>query len=71
MREAAMRMLIGVALLAGALAFGQNAEPTREEIAQAYRSKSGEGGFVFPGLRWERWRINEGPWVGVEVQASA
>jgi hypothetical protein len=34
-------------------------EPTKEEIAQAYRSKSGEGGTFIPSLRWERWRIKE------------
>lgn len=34
-------------------------EPTKEEIAEAYRSKSGEGGTFIPGLRWERWRIKE------------
>ena len=34
-------------------------EPTKEEIAEAYRSKSGEGGTFIPGVRWERWRIKE------------
>ena len=36
----------------------QNA-PTRQEIAEAYRSKSGEGGVFIPAVRWERWRIKE------------
>jgi hypothetical protein len=34
-------------------------EPTRQEIARAYRSKTGEGGLFFPGVRWEHRRINE------------
>lgn len=34
-------------------------EPTRQEISHAYRSKAGEGGTFIPGVRWERWRINE------------
>ncbi len=55
-----VRLLIVVALLCGPAAFGQNAEPpTTEEIAAAYRSKTGEGGLLFPGLRWERRRINK------------
>lgn len=43
------------------LASGQSSqnEPTRQEIAEAYRSKSGEGGIFIPGVRWERWRIRE------------
>jgi hypothetical protein len=41
--------------------FGQSAqnEPTRQEIAQAYRSKSGEWGIFIPAVRWERWRIKD------------
>lgn len=42
-----------------ALAQVQPNEPTKEEIAEAYRSKSGEGGTFIPGVRWERWRIKE------------
>jgi len=42
-----------------ALAQAPPNEPTKQEIAQAYRSKSGEGGTFIPGLRWERWRIKE------------
>lgn len=40
-------------------AYGQSVqnEPTRQEIAEAYRSKSGEGGIFIPAVRWERWRI--------------
>jgi hypothetical protein len=34
-------------------------EPTKQEIAEAYRSKSGEGGTFIPGVRWEKWRIKE------------
>jgi hypothetical protein len=34
-------------------------EPTRQEITRAYKSKSGEGGTLIPGTRWERWRIRE------------
>lgn len=39
--------------------YGQSVqnEPTRQEIAEAYRSKSGEGGIFIPAVRWERWRI--------------
>lgn len=54
-----MRTFMAIALLCGAVVFGQNAEPTKQEIEEAYRSKAGESGFVFPGFRWERWRINE------------
>jgi len=54
-----MRALITVALLVSGLAFSQTAEPTKQEIEEAYRSKAGEGGFVFPGVRWEHWQINE------------
>jgi hypothetical protein len=32
---------------------------TPQEIADAYRSKQGEGGTFIPGLRRERWRIKE------------
>jgi hypothetical protein len=34
-------------------------EPTKQEIAEAHRSKSGEGGTFIPGVRWEKWRIKE------------
>ena len=34
-------------------------EPTKQEIEEAYRSKSGGGGTFIPGLQWERWRIKE------------
>ncbi len=60
LRKTTMRMLVAIALLGGALAFGQSAEPTKEEIAEAYRSKS--GGVVMlvpPGGQWEQRRINE------------
>ena len=53
-----LRNLILVGLL-GVAVFAQNAEPTKEEIAKAYRSKSGEGGTLVPGTRWERWRVKE------------
>jgi hypothetical protein len=47
--------------ISGILSFSQQPqnEPTRQEIEQAYRSKSGEGGTFIPGLQWERWRIKE------------
>jgi len=47
--------------ISGILSFSQQPqnEPTRQEIEQAYRSKSGEGGAFIPGLQWERWRIKE------------
>ena len=36
-------------------------EPTKQEIAKAYQSKSesGGGGMFIPGVRWERWRVKE------------
>ncbi|MGE5569080.1 MAG: hypothetical protein ACM3S5_08595 [Rhodospirillales bacterium] len=37
----------------------QQGEPTKEEIAQAYRSKSGEHGLIIPGARWETWGIQQ------------
>jgi hypothetical protein len=54
-------IVIALAALTGSLTFGQPAqnEPTRQEIAEAYRSKSGEGGIFVPAVRWERWRIRE------------
>ena len=47
--------------LAASLCFGQAAstEPTKAEIADAYRSKGGQGGLLVPGLRWEHFRIKE------------
>src|SRR5215831_2909419 len=53
-----VRHLILVALLC-TVVFAQNAAPTKEEIAEAYRSKGGEGGTFVPGTRWEWWRIRE------------
>ncbi len=50
-----MRMLIAVALQCASVAFGQNAEATEQEIAEAYRSKSGEHATIIPGIRWETW----------------
>jgi hypothetical protein len=52
-----MRLKAAIAVLLGAAAFGQTAEPTTQEIEQAYRSKLGGGGIA--GLRWERWRTKE------------
>jgi hypothetical protein len=54
-----MRTLIVIALLCGPLVFAQNAEPTEREIADAYRSKIGEGSTLIPHLRWESWRVRE------------
>jgi hypothetical protein len=34
-------------------------EPTKEEIAHAYRSKSGATGTFIPRHEWEHWRIKE------------
>ena len=48
-----------IAAFLSPVAIGQNSEPTKEEIAEAYRAKSGEGGTFIPGVRWERWRIKE------------
>lgn len=58
-----MKSLIPLAVMAVELvfvarAFGQSAEPTKSEIASAYRSKAGEGGTPIPGLRWEKRRVN-------------
>jgi hypothetical protein len=52
----ALTMMVAISAIV-ALAQVQPNEPTKEEIAEAYRSKSGEGGTFIPGLRWERWRI--------------
>lgn len=53
--------LLGFALAAAAAtpAFSQwqQGEPTKQEIAEAYRSKSGEHCLVIPGLCWETWSI--------------
>jgi hypothetical protein len=57
--EPLRRISIAAALLCSPVAFGQNTEPTRREIAEAYRSKRGEGGTLIPGVRWEVWRIKE------------
>lgn len=60
-----MKLSVPTLILPGAIsitiAFAQAPanEPTKEEIAQAYRSKSGEGGMLIPGVRWERWRIKQ------------
>jgi hypothetical protein len=56
--------VLGIGLMAAmnvSPSFGQSPqnEPTRREIEDAYRSKSGEGGTFIPGVRWERWRIKE------------
>ena len=50
-----------MAAISATIAFAQAPpnEPTKQEIAEAYRSKSGEGGTSIPGVRWERWRIKE------------
>jgi hypothetical protein len=52
-------VVTALAAATASLTFGQSAqnEPTRQEIAEAYRSKSGEGGIFIPAVRWERWRI--------------
>ena len=54
-------IVIALTVATGSLIFGQSAqnEPTRQEIGEAYRSKSGEGGIFIPAVRWERWRIRE------------
>jgi hypothetical protein len=53
--------LVLLAAISANLAFAQAPpnEPTRQEIAEAYKSKSGGGGTFIPGLQWERWRIKE------------
>ena len=48
-----------LALLSTLTAFSQSGQPTIHEIADAYRSKSGEVGTSIPGLRLETWRIKE------------
>jgi hypothetical protein len=62
--KAAVWALSGFVLMAAidaGLSPGQTppGEPTRQEIAEVYRSKAGEGGTFIPSLRWERWRIRE------------
>lgn len=62
MSIAAVMRLAFIAMMIGAdLSFSQppQNQPTRQEIAEAYRSKSGEGGTFIPGLHWERWRTKE------------
>ncbi len=53
--------LAALAAVAAVPCIGQpsQGEPTRQEIEEAYRSKSGEGGFLIPGLRRETRRIKE------------
>jgi hypothetical protein len=34
-------------------------QPTKEEIAAAYRSKSGESDLLIVPFRWERWRVRQ------------
>ncbi|MCC7498354.1 MAG: hypothetical protein IT160_12300 [Bryobacterales bacterium] len=54
--------MMPLAVISAAIAFAQAPpnEPIKEEIAQAYKSKLGEGGSTFiPGVRWERWRVKE------------
>ena len=53
--------LIWLAAVAGTIgsAGPQANEPTEEEIARAYRSKSGQGGTFLSRARWERWRVKE------------
>jgi hypothetical protein len=48
-------------LVAAAFSFAQAPlnEPTKQEIREAYESKSGGGGTFIPGVQWERWRIKE------------
>jgi hypothetical protein len=50
-----------LASIGAALSFSQwqQGEPTREEIAGAYRSKSGEHATIIPGIRWETWSIKQ------------
>jgi hypothetical protein len=52
-------VMVFAATVSAAPLFGQSPqdEPTRQEITEAYSSKSGESGF--PGVRWETWRINK------------
>jgi hypothetical protein len=54
-----MRRGVVIAFLLALPAFSQSDQPTIREIADAYRSKSAEGGTFVPGLRWETWRIKE------------
>lgn len=53
--------LMSLAAISATIAFAQAPpnEPTKQEIAQAYRSKSGGTGTIIPGVQWERWRIKE------------
>lgn len=53
--------LVSLAAISVSFVFAQAPvdEPTKQEIAQAYRSKSGGGGPTIPRVQWERWRIKE------------
>jgi hypothetical protein len=52
---------IVVAMIGAHPSFSQSPQdqPTRDEIAEAYRSKSGGGALPVAHLQWERWRIHE------------
>jgi hypothetical protein len=57
--------LISVVALASASCFvtfgtpSHDDPPTKDEVTEAYRSKSGSGGTLFPRLGWEKWRVKE------------
>lgn len=53
--------LASLAAFSAILAFaqGQSDEPTRQEIAEAYRSKSGGFATLIPHHEWEHWRIRQ------------
>jgi hypothetical protein len=58
------RWLLSTAVLAvigtvPAVSQWQQGEPTKQEIADAYRSKSGEHVLIIPGIRWETWSIRQ------------
>jgi hypothetical protein len=59
MKLSVLLAVFGIDLICCAIALGQIAEPTKTEIADAYRSKVAEGGAVIPGIRWEKRRINQ------------
>jgi len=54
-------VLMSLAAVSATSAFAQVTpnEPTKEEIAEAYRTKSLGVGMAIPALQWERWRIKE------------
>src|SRR5262245_47776555 len=59
--NASVRVLAALAAMTAAAGFAQAPanEPTKEEIARAYRSRLGGAAIFIPRIQWERRRIRE------------